>query len=47
MAKDNVNYAGPGATVGIQAGTVVIKGGLKVGKDDVVLGDVTAADKDE
>jgi hypothetical protein len=47
MAKDNVNYAGPGATVGIQAGTVVIKGGLQVGKDGVELGDVTAVDGDE
>jgi hypothetical protein len=44
MAK-SINIAGPGAKVGIQAGNVVIAGGLRITDDDVVIdGQVTAED---
>jgi hypothetical protein len=47
MAKTNFNYAGPGARVGIQAGTAIITGGVRVTDDDVVIdGQVTADDED-
>jgi hypothetical protein len=50
MAKSNFNYAGPGARVGIQAGNVVITGGLKVGgtdDDDIQVGGISVFDDDD
>lgn len=41
------NYAGPGAKVGIQAGTVVITGGLVVDGDGIKAGDVTVTGSDD
>lgn len=42
--KTTVNYAAPGATVGIQAGSVTIGGGIRLGEDVTVDGPVTAED---
>jgi hypothetical protein len=47
MAKGNFNYAGPGAVVGIQAGNIVISGGIRVGDDDVIIDGVVVIDDED
>lgn len=49
MANRHVfNYAGPGATVGVQAGNIVITGGIFVGPDGVSIpGEIVTDDAEE
>lgn len=47
MAKSNFNYAGPGAVVGIQAGNIVISGGIRVGDDDVIIDGMAVTDDED
>lgn len=48
MTSNHSNYAGPGARVGIQAGTVVITGGIRLTDDDVLIGgQITVGDEDD
>ena len=41
------NYAGPGARVGLQAGRVVITGGIVFTDDDVQVGGVSLTDTED
>jgi len=48
VSRSNFNYAAPGSSVGVQAGTVVISGGLFVSADGVSIpGDITTDDEDD